>query len=51
MNSYAVDRKEEAKNALGVLKDYKEYLIIDEAHVINSNDYKVIQIKKNWRQY
>ena len=43
--------EEEAKNALGVLKDYKEYLIIDEAHVINSNDYKVIQIKKNWDEW
>jgi hypothetical protein len=43
--------KESAKSTLFLLKDYKDYKVNDEAFVISSDNYMVVQIKKNWDTY
>ena len=40
-----------AEDAVTVLKDYKEYKITETPVVISSEDYKVVQIKKNYVEY
>lgn len=40
--------KETAQATLSVLKEYKEYKIKDKAYIISAEDYKVIQIKKQF---
>lgn len=40
--------KETAQSILSVLKEYKEYKIKDKAYIISAEDYKVIQIKKQF---
>ena len=45
--------KEQAQATLSLLREYKEYKINDEAFIITTEDYKVVQIKKeftNWQQ-
>lgn len=39
--------KESTKSMLSVLKEYKEYKISEEGLVISTEDYRIIQIKKN----
>lgn len=43
--------KESAQATLFLLKDYKDYKITDQAYVISSYNYKVVQIKKNLEEY
>lgn len=43
--------QESAKAVLFLLKDYKDYKVNDEAYVISSNNYMVVQIKKNWDKF
>lgn len=43
--------KESAQSTLFLLKDYKDYKVNDEAYVISSDNYMVVQIKKNWDIY
>lgn len=43
--------EESAKNVLAILKDYKDYKIADPATVISNENYKVVQIKKNFADY
>jgi hypothetical protein len=33
------------------LKEFKEYKIQDKAYVISSDNYKIVQIKKNFEEY
>ena len=40
-----------AEDAVSVLKDYKKYKIAETPVIISSEDYKVIQIKKNFDEY
>lgn len=40
-----------AKNVAGILKDDKNYKISEPAIVISSENYKVVQIKKNFAEY
>ena len=40
-----------AEDAASVLKDYKDYKINETPVVISSDDYKVVQIKKNYVEY
>ena len=43
--------KESAQATLFLLKDYKDYKVNDEAYVISSDNYMIVQIKKNWDKY
>ncbi len=43
--------KENAQSVLSVLKEYKDYKIKDKAYLISSEDYKVIQFKKNFNDW
>jgi hypothetical protein len=43
--------KESARSTLFLLKDYKDYKINDEAFIISSDNYSIVQIKKNWDKY
>ncbi len=43
--------KEIAQSTLSLLKEYKDYKINDEAYIISTANYKVVQIKKNWEEY
>jgi tetratricopeptide (TPR) repeat protein len=40
-----------AEDAVTILKDYKAYKIAETPVVISNEDYKVVQIKKNYAQY
>ncbi|KAF2518967.1 tetratricopeptide repeat protein [Flavobacterium salilacus subsp. salilacus] len=40
-----------AEDAVSVLKDYKKYKIAETPIIISSEDYKVVQIKKNFTEY
>lgn len=42
---------ESAKGILSYLREFKEYKIKDEAQVISSDNYKVIQVKKNYNEW
>ena len=43
--------EESARNVVAILKDYKDYKIADQATVISNENYKVVQIKKNFPDY
>lgn len=43
--------KESAQSTLFLLKDYKDYKVNDEAYIISSDNYMIVQIKKNWDKY
>ena len=43
--------KESAQSTLFLLKDYKDYKVNDEAYVISSDNYMIVQIKKNWDKF
>lgn len=40
-----------AQDAVSVLKEYKEYRIAETPYIISSEDYKVVQIKKNFTEF
>lgn len=40
-----------AQDAVSVLKDYKTYKVAETPVIISSEDYKVVQIKKNFNQF
>jgi tetratricopeptide (TPR) repeat protein len=40
-----------AEDAVSVLKDYKKYKVAEVLEVISSEDYKVVQIKKNYTEF
>ncbi len=48
---HGLQSKESAQSVLFLLKDYKDYKINDEAYVISSDNYMIVQIKKNWDNY
>jgi tetratricopeptide (TPR) repeat protein len=43
--------EQEAKDINSILKEYKVYLIQEPAIIISSNNYKIVQIKKNLEEY
>jgi len=43
--------KESANSVLSVLKEYKNYKIKDQAYIISTEDYKIIQIKKKFNDW
>ncbi|MGV7106597.1 type IX secretion system periplasmic lipoprotein PorW/SprE [Flavobacterium sp. U410] len=45
---HGLKSKDIAKSVLSLLKDYKDYKLKDEMYCISSDDYTVIQVKKNF---
>lgn len=43
---HGFDDKEAALSVLSVLQDYKNYKISDQAYIISTEDYKIVQMKK-----
>ena len=43
--------EESARNIAAILKDYKDYKIADPSVIISNENYKVVQIKKNFGEY
>ena len=48
---HGISTKDIAQSTIGLLREYKDYKITDQAFVISSDNYKVVQIKKNWKEY
>ncbi len=48
---HGLQSKESAQSTLFLLKDYKDYKVNDEAYIISSDNYMVVQIKKNWDKF
>jgi hypothetical protein len=48
---HGIKSKENAIGIAQVLKEFKEYKIADTSYVISSENYKVVQIKKNFDEY
>lgn len=40
-----------AEEAVSVLKDYKKYKVAEDLEIISTEDYKVVQIKKNFTEF
>ncbi|UOX35012.1 YfbU family protein [Flavobacterium sediminilitoris] len=43
--------EEVAKATLSILQEYKDYKIKDEVHIVSTEDYKVIQVKKKFEEW
>jgi hypothetical protein len=43
--------EEVAEGLVSILKDYKEYLIKEKFIVVSNENYKIVQIKKNFDEY
>jgi hypothetical protein len=48
---HGINSAEYARGIVSILKDYKDYKIKETAVVVSNNNYKVIQIKKNWSEF
>jgi tetratricopeptide (TPR) repeat protein len=48
---HGLQSKESAQSTLFLLKDYKDYKVNDEAYIISSDNYMIVQIKKNWDKF
>lgn len=48
---HGLSSKELALSTISFLRDYKDYKVKDEAYIISSDNYTVVQIKKNWNNY
>lgn len=48
---HGINSAEYARGIVSILKDYKDYKIKETAVVVSNNNYKVIQIKKNWSDF
>lgn len=48
---HGIRTKDNAKDIASILKDYKDYKVSHDAIVISSDNYKVVQIKKNLEEY
>jgi len=46
-----IDSEQRAKDLITLLEEYKDYKITEKFVVVSSEDYKVIQIKKNYNTY
>ena len=43
--------EEVAKATLSVLQEYKDYKIKDKSHIVSTEDYKIIQVKKKFQEW
>ncbi len=48
---HGIKSKDEAVGIAQVLKEFKEYKIAEQSYVISSENYKVVQVKKNFDEY
>lgn len=48
---HGINSEDKAKDIATILKDYKDYKIVDSAIIISNENYKVIQVKKNLQDY
>lgn len=48
---HGIRTEENAKNIAAVLKEYKDYKITEKAYIISNDNYKIVQIKKNFEAY
>ena len=48
---HGFEKQESAKSVLSVLQEFKDYKIKDKAYIISSEDYKIIQFKKNFNDW
>lgn len=48
---HGMKTEEYAKGIASILKEFKEYKIQDVSYIISSDNYKIIQIKKNFEEY
>ena len=46
-----IDTEQRAKNLITLLEEYKDYKVKEKFVFISSEDYKVVQIKKNFNEY
>lgn len=43
--------RERAASVLSLLKDYKDYKVKDQAYIISTEDYKIVQMKKKFEEW
>lgn len=48
---HGMKTEEYANGIASILKEFKEYKIQDKAYIISSDNYKIVQIKKNFEDY
>ena len=48
---HGMKTEEYANGIVSILKEFKEYKIQDKAYIISSDNYKIVQIKKNFEEY
>ena len=48
---HGFEKLESAKSVLSILQEFKDYKIKDKAYIISSEDYKIIQFKKNFNDW
>ena len=48
---HGFNSKEAAIDAKSILQDYKTYKVTETPYIISSEDYKVVQIKKNFTEF
>ncbi|CAM3765598.1 lipopolysaccharide assembly protein LapB [Flavobacterium cucumis] len=48
---HGFDNKEAALSVLSVLRDFKNYKISDQAYIISTEDYKIVQMKKKFEEW
>jgi len=48
---HGMKTEEYAKGIASILKEFKEYKVQDVAYVISDDNYKIVQIKKNFEEY
>ena len=48
---HGFDNKEAALSVLSVLRDFKNYKINDQAYIISTEDYKIVQMKKKFEDW
>jgi hypothetical protein len=48
---HGIKTEESAKGIAHVLKDYKDYMIVEPSTVISTDNYKIVQVYKNLEEY
>lgn len=48
---HGMKSEDNAKEIVTVLKEYKDYMVPNTAYIISNDNYKIVQIKKNFAEY
>jgi len=48
---HGMKTEEYAKGIASILKEFKEYKVPDQAYIISNDNYKIVQIKKNFEEF